>query len=95
MQYNIDQVHYDMQDIPDQQTYVSTERHIKLTAELLAERFAIGLPRASAMLRVTTQRGVRSAILPIGRRYRADSMYSTKRLNGKFATDTLWAKENL
>ena len=81
-----------MQDIPDQRTYVSTERHTKLTAEILVERIAIGIPRASATLRVTTQRGVWSAILPISRRYRADRMYSTKRLNGKFATDTLWAK---
>ena len=81
-----------MQDIPDQRTYVSTERHTKLTAEILVERIAIGIPRASATLRVTTQRGVWSAIPPINRRYRAGRMYLTKRLTGKFATDTLWAK---
>ncbi len=29
-------------------------------------------------------------ILPISRRYRADRFYDTKRLDGKFSTDTLW-----
>ena len=33
---------------------------------------------------------MRSAILPISRRYRADRMYGIKRLNGKFSTDTLY-----
>ena len=42
------------------------------------------------MLRETRQRGTRSAILPIGRRYRADRMYDVKRLNGQFSTDTLY-----
>ena len=39
----------------------------------------------------TTQRGTRSAILPIARRYRADRMYNLPRLNANFATDTLYA----
>ena len=43
-----------------------------------------------ATLNATTQRGRRSAILPIGRRYRADRAYNMKRLNAKFATDTLY-----
>jgi hypothetical protein len=34
---------------------------------------------------------MRSAILPIGRRYKADRMFNVKRLTGKFATDTLWS----
>jgi hypothetical protein len=39
----------------------------------------------------TTQHGVRSALLSISRRYRSDRMYSVKRLNGKFATDTFYS----
>ena len=40
-----------------------------------------------------TQRGVRSAILPLSRRYRADEYFSARIMNGKFATDTLWVKQ--
>ena len=79
-----------LDDIPTKQTYTSTERHKKASAELLAERFAIGLQRARNTLRVTFQRAIRSAILPISRRYRADRQFNTKQLQGKFATDTLW-----
>ena len=80
-----------LEDVPTRQTYTSTDRHSKISAEVLADRFAIGLERAKATLNATLQRGTRSAILPISRRYRADRQFGVKRLNGKFATDTLWA----
>ena len=35
---------------------------------------------------------MRSAILPLSRRYRADRMFGIKRLYGKFATDTVYGK---
>lgn len=82
----------ELDDIPSRRTFTSTERHAKLTADIISERFGVGIERARATIRATTQRGVRSAILPISRRYRADRMFCLKRLNGKFATDTLWAK---
>ena len=59
-----------------------------MSAELLAGRFGIGLERARHNLKATTQRGTRSALLPISRRYRADRQFGVRRLNGKFATDT-------
>lgn len=77
------------EDVPTRNTFVSTERHSTITAETLAERFLIGPDRARATLKATTQKGLRSAILPISRRYRADRTYDVKRLNGKFASDTL------
>jgi hypothetical protein len=83
---------YDQTDVPSRRTFVSEERHAKVTAEAVAEKFGISIPRAQRTLRVTTQRGVRSAILPIARRYRADRMFSVKRLQGKFATDTAYGK---
>jgi hypothetical protein len=83
---------YDHTDAPARRTFVSDERHEKITASMLAERFGISIPRAQRTLRVTTQRGMRSAILPIARRYRADRMFAVKRLQGKFATDTAYGK---
>jgi hypothetical protein len=43
-------------------------------------------------MRVTAQRGVCSALLPISRRYCADRVFGVKRLAGKFATDTAYGK---
>ena len=83
---------YEKTDTPGRRTFVSDERQTKVTAEMIAEKFGISIPRAQRTLRVTTQRGVRSAILPISRRYRADCMSAIKRLNGKFATDTAYGK---
>lgn len=79
-------------DVPRTRTYVSHERHNTITADKLSDMLCIGPDRAKQMLRVTRQQGTRSAILPIGRRYRADRMYDVKRLSGKFATDTLYGK---
>jgi hypothetical protein len=79
----------DLEDVPARRTFVSNERHFKITADLLAERFGIGPERLKATLRATTQWGLQSAILPIGRQYRADRMFDLKRLKRKFATDTL------
>jgi len=83
---------FEQADAPARRTFVSDERHTKVSAELIAERFGIGPIRAQRTLRVTTQRGIRSAILPISRRYRADRIFGIKRLNGKFATDTAYGK---
>ena len=49
--------------VQPRQAYVSHDRHVKITADRLAERFGIGQAKAKATLLATTQRGVRSAIL--------------------------------
>ena len=66
--------------------------HVKMSAEVLADRFGIGLEIKRQTLKETTQRGTRSALLPIRRRYRADRQFGVRQLKGKFATDTIWAK---
>ena len=78
-------------DIPARRTFISHDRHRKVTADLLSELWCIGTKRATATVDATTQRGTRSAMLPLSRRYRADRVYSLKRLNGRFLTDTLYA----
>lgn len=85
-------VTHDTLDIPVRRTFVSTERHARITAENLSERFGIGIARARETLRATLQKGVRSAILPLGRRYRADRMFGRRRLEGRFSSDTAWFK---
>ena len=50
----------------------------------------IGLKQATLTLKHTTQRLVRSALLPLGRRYRADRMFQQRRLHGDWYTDTVF-----
>ena len=59
-------------NLPARRIFISQERHERATADTLSERFCIGYERDKATLMATQQRGVRSAILPLSRRYRAD-----------------------
>ena len=64
-----------IQDIPSTRTFQLKECHSSITPSDLSERWYIGLGQAAQMLKVTTQRLMRSAILPLARRYRADRMF--------------------
>jgi hypothetical protein len=47
----------DLEDVLARRTFVSNERHSKITADLLAERFGIGPERAKATLRALPHNG--------------------------------------
>ena len=78
-------------DVPNQRTFISRDRHTRVTEDVLAERFGISQKTARATLAATLQNGTRSAILPLSRRYKADRQYNLKRLDSKFATDTFYS----
>ena len=80
-----------LSDVPSRRTFISSKRHSRVTAEDLAERWLIGLNQARATMHATTQRGLRSAILPLSRRYRADKILNIRRLDDRFSTDTFFA----
>ena len=61
-----------LEDITTRQTYSLTDRNSKISTEVLADQFGIKIYRADATLKATLQRGTKSAILPISRRYKAD-----------------------
>ena len=77
-------------EIPNRKTFESSERHPRVTPEMLSERWGISAERARATLRATLQRGTQLAILPLARRYRADRMYDQPILAGKFSPDTAY-----
>ena len=79
-------------DVHIQPTFESGNRHSRATPEMLSERWGISTQRARGTMRATLQRGTRSAILPLARRYRADRMFERPRLKGKFSTDTAYFK---
>ena len=72
---------------------ISNERHSKVTPEELARKWNIGIQTAKDTLRVTTQRGVRTAVHPMTRRLRVDHLHlHRKRLAGTWYCDTLFSK---
>lgn len=79
-------------DVPSIFVHESGERHSIVSAEDLSRRWGIGLGSAKQTLKVTTQRGVRSAILPLSRRYRSDRFYQNRRIKCDIYTDTAIAK---
>ena len=81
-----------MNDVPTRRTFVLNERHSQVNASELSDRWCIGLAQATNTIRVTTQKGIRSAILPLSRRYRADRVFERPLLRGRFYTDTLDAR---
>ena len=61
-----------LNDVPTPRTFVSKERHKNITTAELSESWLIGMSQATDTLKKTTQRIFLSAVLPLGRRYKAD-----------------------
>ena len=71
----------------------SKTRHSIVDPETLARKWRIGYETARKTLAATTQMAVRTASVPLYRRYRTDLMsLRYNRLNDRFYTDTLFAK---
>jgi hypothetical protein len=83
------QVEVELQDVPQAKSFQFKGRHSLVSPEDLSERWQIGLEQARETLKQTTQRLARSAVMPLARRYRADIMFQTKRLDGMWASDTI------
>ena len=65
-------------DLPNTNTFVSTNRHCDVMAYDLSERWGISLKAAINTLKKTTQRFLRSAVLLLSRRYCTDMMFERK-----------------
>ena len=78
-----------LQDVPSAQTFQSKECHSSITPSDLSERWYIGFGQATQMLEVTTQRLMRSAMLPLARWYCVDRMFIRPRIRGTIYTDTM------
>ena len=76
-------------DIQLPNTFSSSTRHSDITPQDLSSKWGISIPTAVQTLKQTTQRFLRSAILPLGRSYRTDRLFSRKTLKGHWSTDTL------
>jgi hypothetical protein len=71
----------------------STSRHSTITPERVSRVFGIGLNKAHKTLDVTTQQGIRHAVMPLNRRYRVDRLdLHSEYLGGKWTMDWLSAR---
>jgi len=69
----------------------TSERHHGVDASLLSLKWGIGLEKAKNTIDNTTQINIRSAILPLTRRYRTDLLSQRlRRLNIRFYTDSIF-----
>ena len=68
---------------------MSHSRHLKASTELIADLRCIGSNKEKSNLEASPKGGIRSAILPLSRRYISNIVYILKRLKETFATDTL------
>ncbi len=72
------------------------QRHTSVSAETLSRIWNMGLETAQQTLRVTIQNGLRTAIHPITRRFRADHLrLHRKLLNTTFYMDTMFSRVQL
>ena len=76
-------------DVPLLKTFQSSNRHSDVSPEELSERWGISVATAAKTLKKTTQKFLRSAILPLARRYRTDRVFTRKTLAGDWSTDTM------
>ena len=76
-------------DIPDTHTFISEERKSDVSPQALSERWGISLGTAIKTLQKTTQKFLRSGVLPLSRRYRMDRVFTRKTLAGVWSTDTM------
>jgi hypothetical protein len=77
-------------DVKSPPNFTTENRRADVSPQALADRWLIGLAQATLTLKSTTQRYMRSALLPMGRRYKADRMFFLPRLEGEFYTDTVF-----
>ena len=70
-------------------TFLSANSHSNTAAEDLSEVFQISAEQTQMTLDATTQHHVRSALMPLSRRYRMDRIYEVPRLRCAMATDTM------
>ena len=68
-------------DLKPPHTFLSSERHSSVTPEDISEWWYISVHQAKMTLNATTKKLVRSAIMPLSRRYRVDRMFGIRKLD--------------
>ena len=76
-------------ELKPRKTFLLADRHSRTTPEELSKNWGISVAQAALTLKATTRNLVRSAIMPLARRYRVDQMFEVNRLRCTMSTDTM------
>ena len=79
----------DRQDVKLPRVFQTKGRHSDVTPEDLSERWSISIAQAALTLKATTQKYLRSALMPLSRRYRVDRFFEQKQFRAHVYSDTL------
>jgi hypothetical protein len=79
-------------DVKDPHLMISSKRHWDKSPEEISNLWHIGVKQAKETMQATTQKFVRSALLPISRRYRSDRHFYRKHLNSHFSSDLYYGR---
>ena len=79
----------------DRRNFFLQEQQKKYDTLNLAELWGIGIKWSQEVIDTIPYHDVRSKIFTLTCSYRADNIYTLKRLNAKFATDTLFSDVKL
>ena len=86
---NVSETKATVRDVPQINKLQSKGRNSTVSPEELSERWQIVLEQEIDTITKTTQRLTCSSEMPLTRRYKADRVFQTKRLTGKWATYTM------
>ena len=73
-------------------TFQSSQRHLTVDESSLSNWWGISVAQATLTLKATTQKYVRSALLPLAQQYRVDRMFGQKMFNAHVYTNTMDAR---
>ena len=73
-------------------TFQSSQHHSTVYSSSLSDQWGISVAQAALTLKATTQKYVRSALLPLARRYIVDRMFGQKIFNAHLYTYTMDAR---
>ena len=68
---------------------LSSKQHSIPTPEDLSKIWGLSLAQATLTLKITTQTLVRSAVMPLARRYQTYHMFDVRRVHGMMSTYTM------
>ena len=83
------------QGVPSHRNFASKEKHSDINVYNISRRWKIVIGAITKTLKATTQMMLRSAIMPISRRYISDRMFERPHIKGMIFTDTMTGRYKL
>ena len=73
-------------------SFSSKEYYLVVSTESIADRWHVGMSNAKQTYKVTTMKGIKSAILPLSWRFRANRHFNRSTLKGKWYNNYIFGR---